>query len=80
MAEAITAQLPRQAGWLVVALVAGIALFAAPSALVIAALLAGLIGRGALRRLGGASGDVYGAAIELIETAVLLTMALRCGE
>ncbi|WP_448508303.1 adenosylcobinamide-GDP ribazoletransferase [Immundisolibacter sp.] len=80
MAEAITAQLPRQAGWLVVALVAGIALFAAPSALVIAALLAWLIGRGALRRLGGASGDVYGAAIELIETAVLLTMALPAGE
>jgi len=80
MAEAITAQLPRQAGWLVVALVAAVTLLAAPAALVITTLLAWLVGRSALRRLGGASGDVYGAAIELIETAVLLTMALPSGE
>lgn len=80
MAEAITAQLAHQAGWLIVVLVAGLALLLAPSVVLIAALLAWLIGRSALRRLGGASGDVYGAAIELIETAVLLAMALPSGE
>ncbi len=80
MAEAVTAHLPRQTGWVVVALVAGLALLLVPTVLVVVALLAWLIGRSALRRLGGASGDVYGAAIELIETAVLLAMALRSGE
>lgn len=79
MAEAITARLPRQTGWLVVAVVAGLSLIVAPGALLLAALLVCLIGRGALHRLGGASGDVYGAAIELIETAVLLAMALPSG-
>ncbi len=80
MAEVTTAHLPRQTGWAVVTLVAALALIMAPGALLVAALLAWLIGRGALRRLGGASGDVYGAAIELIEAAVLLTMALPPGE
>ena len=63
-------------GWLVVAVIAGLSLIVAPGALLLAALLVWLIGRGALQRLGGASGDVYGAAIELIETAVLLAMSL----
>jgi adenosylcobinamide-GDP ribazoletransferase len=76
MAEAITARLPRQTGWLVVAMIAGLSLIVAPGALLLAALLVWLIGRGALQRLGGATGDVYGAAIELIETAVLLAMSL----
>ena len=80
MAQAITAHLPRQAAWLVVAVVCVLALILAPAALLIAAPLTWLIGRGALRRLGGASGDVYGATIELIETAVLLAMALPTGE
>ena len=61
-------------------MVAGLSLIVAPGALLLAALLVWLIGRGALRRLGGASGDVYGAAIELIETAVLLAMALPSGD
>lgn len=80
IAEAITAHLPRQAGWLAVALVAGLALLVAPAAFLLAALITWLIGHGALRRLGGASGDVYGAAIELVETAVLLAMSLQSGE
>jgi len=32
--------------------------------------------RAALARLGGVTGDVYGAAVELVETAVLLAVAL----
>ncbi|MDD3650238.1 adenosylcobinamide-GDP ribazoletransferase [Immundisolibacter sp.] len=75
MAETTIARLPRQAGWLVVGVIAVITLFLAPSALLIATALTALIGHGALRRQGGASGDVYGAAIELIETATLLILA-----
>lgn len=80
MAQAITTHLPRKTGWLVVAVVAGLALILAPAALLIGAPVAWLIGHGALRRLGGATGDVYGAAIELVETAVLLALALPTGE
>jgi adenosylcobinamide-GDP ribazoletransferase len=75
MAEVAHARLPRQYGWLVVAIIAGLALFTTPSALLAAAALTALVGVGARRRLGGATGDVYGALIELVETAVLLVLA-----
>ena len=76
MAETTIAHLPRQAAWLVVGVVAAITLLVAPSALLAATALTALIGHGALRRQGGGSGDVYGAAIELIETASLLVLAV----
>lgn len=75
MAEVACAHLPRQSGWLVVAIVAGLALFTVPQALLATAMLTALVGYAAWRRLGGATGDVYGALIELVETAVLLVLA-----
>ncbi|HEY0675168.1 MAG TPA: adenosylcobinamide-GDP ribazoletransferase [Immundisolibacter sp.] len=74
-AQIITGRLARPTGWLVVAIVAIVALFAAPRALLVAVLIGALIAHAARRRLGGGTGDVYGAAIEIIETAVLLTLA-----
>ena len=75
LAATATAHLPRQTGWLVVGVVALLALWPAPAALLVVALVTALIGHGALRRLGGANGDVYGATIELTEAAVLLMLA-----
>lgn len=76
MAETAMARLPRQTGWLVVGVIAALTLLVAPAALLATVVLTALIGRGAQRRLGGASGDVYGATIELVEAAVLLTLAV----
>jgi adenosylcobinamide-GDP ribazoletransferase len=75
LAEVAHAHLPRQSGWLVVTLVAGLTLFTVPQALLATIALTALVGSAARRRLGGATGDVYGAQIELIETAVLLVLA-----
>lgn len=75
MAETAIARLPRHTGWLVVGVIGALALVTAPAAVLVTVVLTVLIGQGALRRLGGASGDVYGATIELIETAVLVTLA-----
>lgn len=44
--------------------------------MVIAAVVLMLVRAAALQRLGGATGDVYGAAVELTETALLVTLAL----
>jgi adenosylcobinamide-GDP ribazoletransferase len=44
-----------------------------------AAAAALLVRRTALRRIGGATGDVLGAAVELAETAALVMAALRAG-
>ena len=74
-AETITARLPRHTAWLVVGLVAVVTLFTAPRAVLVTALLGALIGHAAWRRLGGATGDVYGATVELVEVAVLLVLA-----
>jgi adenosylcobinamide-GDP ribazoletransferase len=75
MAEVAHAHLPRQSGWLVAAVVAALTLFTVPQALLAAVVLTVLVGGAARRRLGGATGDVYGALIELVETAVLLVLA-----
>ena len=75
MAETTVASLPRQTGWLVTGVVGVLALWLAPAALLVTGVVAVLIGYGARQRLGGASGDVYGATIELTEAAVLLVLA-----
>lgn len=74
-AETITARLPRHTGWLVVGLAAAVTLLAAPRAVLVTTLLGALIGYAVWRRLGGATGDVYGATVELVEVAVLLALA-----
>jgi adenosylcobinamide-GDP ribazoletransferase len=75
IAQTATDRLPRQTGWVQVIGVAVVVLFLAPSALLAAAAIAALVGATARRTLGGATGDVYGALIELVETAVLLVLA-----
>ena len=47
------------------------------AAALVALAVAGLVGLGLRRRLGGLTGDVYGAAIELGELAFLLACAFR---
>lgn len=62
------------------ALAGAIVAAAAPASLVPAAsalAVAGALALGVRRRLGGLTGDVYGAAIELAEVAFLSTAALR---
>lgn len=62
---------------LVVLAVAGLLAWpAGPLLLVVAWAIAELIGRLARRRLGGMSGDVYGAVEQLVETMVLLLTPL----
>lgn len=77
LAEKLLQHLPRTA----VRWVAGLSVAAAAVALGwLALLLAGLllmwIRRAAVSRLGGVTGDVYGAAVELTETAALLAVVL----
>ncbi|WP_372696332.1 adenosylcobinamide-GDP ribazoletransferase [Immundisolibacter sp.] len=79
MAETITTHLPRRRGRQVLAVVALLGLFLAPLALLGAAVVTWLVGRAARRRLGGATGDVYGAAIELVELTVLLLLTRPAG-
>ncbi|GAB4349585.1 MAG: adenosylcobinamide-GDP ribazoletransferase [Immundisolibacter sp.] len=79
MADIITAHLPRRHGRQVLAVVTLLGLFLAPLALLGAAAVTWLIGRAARRRLGGATGDVYGAAIELVEVTVLLLLTRPTG-
>lgn len=79
MAETITAQLPRRRGRQVLAIVALLGLFLAPLALLGAGVVTWLIARAARRRLGGATGDVYGATIELVELTTLLLLTRPMG-
>lgn len=65
---------------LVTALIAGAALrttVVVPWALAIAT--AALLARAARRRIGGVTGDVFGASVELTETAVLMSGVLLAG-
>lgn len=75
-------QLPRRAATAQTACVLALTIalasdvLAAAGAVLAAVLSFALIRRGLLRRLGGFTGDGAGAVIELVETAVLVTLAL----
>jgi adenosylcobinamide-GDP ribazoletransferase len=60
----------------VIALVAGAPLRAGLTALVAALVTSALVGAWAQRRIGGSTGDVYGAALELSELAALAALVL----
>jgi len=64
----------RELTWaaLTAALVCGAAGWSGLTAFVGAAIVATVLGRWATSRLGGATGDVYGAACELVEVLVLV--------
>lgn len=79
MGSALAAHLPRAAALLALLLAAaGVLSVGKPGWLALAAALAaGLLLRWLMmRRLGGATGDTLGAAVELTEAAVLVTLAL----
>ena len=79
MGSALAAHLPRAAALLALFLAAaGVLSAGKPGWLALAAALAaGLLLRWLMmRRLGGATGDTLGAAVELTEAAVLVTLAL----
>lgn len=77
LGEKLCEQLPRQAAMLVLAggcMIISIWLGIAP---ILAGLLVFLcLRRIVIKRLGGVTGDVYGAGVELVEVAVLITAAV----
>lgn len=77
LAQTLTQNLPRRAAAIVatLSLLAGL-LLVGPIPAASALLLVWLVRRLALARLGGATGDVYGAAVEVVETVVLTALAL----
>lgn len=79
LGRAIAAQLPRRAAWAITFAAAAFASLLAHSLqpVIAAALLLCGVRALALRTLGGFTGDVAGALIELVEAAVLLTATLR---
>ncbi len=70
---------PRELIWsaLVVALVCGLAGWIGLLAFAVTALTAWAFGRLAASQLGGVTGDVYGAACELVETVTLVLICIR---
>lgn len=78
LGEAMAQALPRKGAMLLLALVAAAVLAAGGWKAVLAAALVLLLVRGAaLQRLGGVTGDVLGAAVELTEAAVLVAWAFQ---
>lgn len=77
LGEALLRHLPMRTAWRVIAFSIVCLLWAlgASSTLVALAVIVG-VRRAALQRLGGATGDVYGASLELSETAALLAVTL----
>lgn len=77
LGSALLQHLPRTPAWCVVALTGlGLALTLGSASLIAAMLVTGLIRRASIQRLDGVTGDVYGATLELSETAALLVLAL----
>ncbi len=77
LAEKLLQHLPRQSAKIVIAAVLLLGVLTLGGASLLAAgLVWFFIRRAAMTRLGGATGDVYGAAVELTEAAVLLAVAL----
>jgi adenosylcobinamide-GDP ribazoletransferase len=79
LGTAMAKHLPRRAALLVVSAAAVLVLLAGwngARALLAAALAFGLVRTLAQRRIGGFTGDVAGALIEIVETAVLLALAM----
>ena len=84
LGEVLSGYAPRTAGPPVMALTALTVLAVQPATvtialLIVTALVAFLIRRAALQRLGGFTGDVAGTQVELTETAVLLVAAIAAG-
>ncbi len=78
LAEVLIAYLPtREAKIQVVVVALALVYLVGPAALLLAAATLFWIRMRALLRLGGVTGDVYGAAVELAELAVLLGVALN---
>lgn len=78
LGEAMAQALPRKSAMLLLALVAAAVVAAGGWKATLAAAMVLLLVRGAaLQRLGGVTGDVLGAAVELTEAAVLVAWALQ---
>ncbi|MEX6665733.1 adenosylcobinamide-GDP ribazoletransferase [Pseudomonas sp. W2-17] len=82
LGQALADHLPRKTGVRVLAAVAGVCVLtgggAAVWVLVVAACGFFWLRRVMMQRLGGTTGDTAGAMLELLETLVLVTLALMC--
>ncbi len=80
LGQALKDHLSRRAAlWVLGASVAGCLLLGGGLALIVAAVVFMLLRRSMIRRLGGTTGDTAGALLELLELAVLLSLALHLG-
>ncbi len=78
LAEALLQQLPRShANWVLAISLLGAAVFLGFPAVLFAGGILFWLRQSALSRLGGVTGDVYGAAVELTEAAVLIAATLQ---
>ncbi|MCQ8119639.1 adenosylcobinamide-GDP ribazoletransferase [Methylomonas rosea] len=78
LAEALLQQLPRShANWVLVISVLSAVVFLGFPALLFAGSLLFWVRQATVSRLGGVTGDVYGAAVELTEAAVLIAAVLQ---
>lgn len=77
LGEQLTQNLPRNAAWIILGFVSLITLWQLGWQPVLGALMVlTLIRWTAISRLGGMTGDVYGASVELIEMTLLVALAL----
>jgi adenosylcobinamide-GDP ribazoletransferase len=78
LGEAMAQALPRRSAMLLLAVILAAVLAAGGWKAALAAMVVfGLVYRAARKRLGGVTGDVLGAAVELTETAVLAALAFQ---
>lgn len=77
LADALLQHLPRYvAGWVAVGWLALALVLISWSGLLLAGAILLWLRHAAMRRLGGVTGDVYGAAVEIVETGLLVGVAL----